>query len=206
MRFVHINFPLLFVFFGYIGLDYHLCYAFHVPSVNSCRFVNILSGSRNSDMGIFKLPGDSFEDEYEKEGLTTTEFILNDEAESRPFKSGDERKKVLRQMVASFDNLPEQEVEHMFEKLTCENKATMNERSDIMFKLLDLANRAYEVESHLKEDKYNSDELVDAIRSIRSEIRMYAKDLDFYDQFGDKQPVINPLDRAFNDLKFLWQQ
>ena len=157
-------------------------------------------------MGIFKLPGDSFGDGDEKERLTTTEFILNDEAESRPSKKGDERKKVLRQMVAAFDNLPEQEVEHMFEKLTCENEATMNERSDIMFKLVDLANRAYEVESHLWEGKYNSDELVDAIRSIRSEIRMYAKDLDFYDQFGNKQPVNNSLGRAISDFKFPWQQ
>ena len=168
------------------------------------KFVNSLRSS-GSNMGVFKLPGDVFGEEEGKDNAVT-EFITDDEKNvDATIGNRSGGKEVLRQMVMAFDNLPEEEVEYMFNKLTCENEVTRNERSDIMFKLVDLTKRANEVEKYVGDTRYNYDELADAIRSIRSEIRMYAKDLDFYDQNGNKQKLVSPFERAVNDLKFPWQ-
>ena len=154
-------------------------------------------------MGTFKLPDDSFDDEVKR--AATTETIIDCGAEVAATGAKIGKEEVFRHMVMAFDNLPEEEVECMFEKLTCENEETADERSDIMFKLVALTAKVNVVETHLRDDEYDREGLVDALRSIRSEIRMYAKDLDLYDQSGQRRQATTPIARAVRDLKFPWE-
>lgn len=202
----------------------------HVGHGNGSRFRNrrhdlrksfelsVDGGNRESgtkDMGYFRLPGESLIDSSMQGEMT--EFIVDVEAGYVRVpvdkRKGDMRSRVLRQMYFAFDNLREEEVECMYSKLTCNNEETLIERSDIMSKIVELSKRAEDIEdivykeANLRGSSYNQfDELADAIRSLRSEIRMYGKDADKYNELGEKQAVISPLQKAISDLKFPWQR
>ena len=100
--------------------------------------------------------------------------------------------RVLNQMELAFDNLPPQEVKLMLDKLLL-TSATSAQIKASCVKLIKLTELAEEIENAaILREKSNADagfeDLYDAIRTVRSQIRMYGKDSDFCGDDGIYRP------------------
>lgn len=86
------------------------------------------------------------------------------------------KKRLCRQLLFAFDNYQEPEIIQMSQKIL--------KMPAQLKKLLQLTNRAEEIEAAAEEGGGFDEYLYDALRSTRSEIRMYGKDVDFFDDDG----------------------
>ena len=139
-------------------------------------------------------------------GKTTKDFTPSEEQEL-PSSSSNLKDRVLRQLVNAFDNLPEWEVEIMYRKLTAPSSSSQSsiDRSYIVGRLVDLTKIAEDIEDEAeRRGGSNIEDLSDNIRTIRSQLRMYGKDADFYDDQGERVEYNSALSRAFRDMKWPW--
>lgn len=86
------------------------------------------------------------------------------------------KKRLLRQLMFAFDNYQEPEIIEMSKKIL--------KMPSQLSKLLKLTTIAEEIEAAAEEGGGFDEYLYDALRSTRSQIRMYGKDVEFYDDDG----------------------
>lgn len=183
--------------FSYLVITSIIVYvsAFYFAQHNSRPYfrnrIAVDSASREEDIepGYFTLTdqsnGDSFA--YTGDGIS---FDLNGQ-----FADSEVQRLVVKQMVYAFDNLPVFEVQSMFKRLW---KGAINNGpyQYSCIKLIELSKIASEIEDEYvrRQDKGQEyEDLTDNIRVLRSQIRMYGKDAEFYDDDGN-----------YNIPKFTW--
>ena len=161
----------------------------------------------NNAGGYFKLPDDNDSLQYS---------YFQDNGGDPQESPGKVQKRIIRQLINAFDNLPASEVELMFEKLSVNlgsSSSTSIERLNLIKKLKEFTILAENIEDEAERrlESQNSnvsmEDLEDSIRVIRSQLRMYAKDAEFYDEFGEKLPNsdgTSALMIALKSLKWPW--
>eukprot|EP01041_Mallomonas_annulata_P005957 gene5957-12026_t len=146
----------------------------------------------DDEIGYFRLPSESDNEKETEPGIRIPAEL--DPEDSYQFYDKDIEARVLRQMELAFDNLPLFEVKDMFGRLWLAGSRGGPMR-DSCLRLIKFTVDAEEIENEAERREastsaYNGmDELYDAIRVVRSNIRMYGKDADFCSASGEYKPV-----------------
>eukprot|EP00607_Mallomonas_marina_P002022 CAMPEP_0182429268 /NCGR_PEP_ID=MMETSP1167-20130531/25642_1 /TAXON_ID=2988 /ORGANISM="Mallomonas Sp, Strain CCMP3275" /LENGTH=158 /DNA_ID=CAMNT_0024612685 /DNA_START=198 /DNA_END=674 /DNA_ORIENTATION=+ len=157
------------------------------------------------DSGIFRLPDGKLDENLgaepylgisdESNGLLRSQ---NNDEEIKP--------RVLRQMEYAFDNYQIFEIHDMHRRLWLAGEKS-SEAQYVCSQLMQLTIQAEEIEAEAERrqkngssnnNSYGMEDLADAMRVIRSSIRMYGKDAEFCSDDG----VYNPTP----DFKWPWQK
>jgi len=93
-------------------------------------------------------------------------------------------------MVDAFDNLPESEVVDMGRRIFLGKTENHQRTQNALFNLSQQAEDIRSLAIERSNSGYAYDDLEEAIRVVRSQIRMYGKDADFYTSTGDFEPPI----------------
>ena len=132
----------------------------------------------SSSTGYFRLPND----ENNQDVFPLDNYFLEKDGQGKQSKQNDvndatTRQSVLRQLEFAFDNYQPWEVIEMSEKLY--------KMPEQFSKIRELCLRLDSLEA-MAETQGWSENMVDVLRSTRSEIRMYGKDTEFYDFEGNR--------------------
>ena len=162
----------------------------HVTSRNKCfgrTYVALSESTPTGDAGVFRLPNDA-----PKKG--NTEPFVEIDVDQIDFTDENLKNRVLTQMELAFDNYQIPEIRDMFKRLwlTRMNEPRIN---DACLQLIKLTKDAEEIENEaIRRDNlsgstfYNMEDLYDAVRVVRSRIRMYGKDAEFCSSDGLYKP------------------
>ena len=138
------------------------------------------ANAESSKSGYFRLPKDN-------EVFPLDNYFLEpgneemDETSDSPL-DGETRNSIVRQLEMAFDNYQPWEIIEMSEKLF-----VMPEQLE---KVRELVRRLDSLEEYAAKQGGWDENLVDAMRSSRSEVRMWAKDTEFYDTNGNRKEQV----------------
>ena len=153
---------------------------------DTCLFADADDGEKG---GYFQLPNlDNTEDVLYSRSLRSFEDNYNEMPDDLPVDDA-MKKRLFRQLLFAFDNYQEPEIIQICQKIL--------KMPAQLKKLLQLTTRAEEIEAAAEEGGGFDEYLYDALRSTRSEIRMYGKDAEFYDEEGNDI-------RGMDKDRFLW--
>ena len=135
------------------------------------------TADNDSSTGYFRLPNEESSQDLDNYFLDDGEN--NMQSKQKPTNVDDDtRKSILRQLEFAFDNYQPWEVIEMSEKLY--------KMPEQFTKIRELCLRLDSLEA-IAETQGWSENMVDVLRSTRSEIRMYGKDTEFYDFEGNRK-------------------
>ena len=157
-----------------------------LTATDTCLFADVDDGEKS---GYFQLPKlDNIEDVRYSRSLRSFEDNYNEMPDNLPVDDA-MKKRLFRQLLFAFDNYQEPEIIQICQKIL--------KMPAQLKKLLQLTTRAEEIEAAAEEGGGFDEYLYDALRSTRSEIRMYGKDAEFYDEEGNDI-------RGMDKDRFLW--
>jgi hypothetical protein len=126
--------------------------------------------------GYFQLPEIDSSSAY-----TSREYITSYEDDNDPGINPEKideatKRRLYRQLLFAFDNYQESEIMEMCKKIL--------QMPSQLSKILQLTIRAEDIEAAAEKGGGFDEYLYDALRTTRSEIRMYGKDVEFFDDEG----------------------
>ena len=140
---------------------------------NTCLYADVNDGEKT---GYFQLPQmGNTNDVPDSRGVRSYEDNYNEMPDDLPIDDAT-KKRLFRQLLFAFDNYQEPEIIQISQKIL--------KMPAQLKKLLQLTIRAEKIEAAAEEGGGFDEYLYDALRSTRSEIRMYGKDAEFYDDDG----------------------
>lgn len=126
--------------------------------------------------GYFQLPEIDSSSAY-----SSGEYVRSYEDNTDPARDSQEideatKRRLYRQLLFAFDNYQESEIMEMSKKIL--------QMPSQLAKILQLTIRAEDIEAAAEKGGGFDEYLYDALRTTRSEIRMYGKDVEFFDDEG----------------------